>query len=93
MVYKGLQIFLPFGYDYLDGKWLGHSLRKGEKERVALRDQVIADGVELRGWRPSIWGMWIVMAELAALTVTAWVVSSFPVRGCVGRLLRDELTQ
>jgi hypothetical protein len=49
MAYKGLQIFLPFGYDWLDGKWLGHSLRKGEKERVALRDSVKAQGIEMRG--------------------------------------------
>lgn len=75
MCYKGLQIFLPFGYDWLDGKWLGHSLRKGEKERVALRDKVLAEGIEMRGWRPSKWGMIIVMSELTALTVAAWAVS------------------
>ena len=75
VAYKGLNILWPFFYDYLDGKWLGHSLRKGEKERVALRETALTQGVQLRGWKPSRMGMFIVMAELAALTITAWVVS------------------
>lgn len=75
IAYKGLNVLWPIFYDYLDGKWLQHSLRKGEKERVAIRDACVAHGTTLRGWRPSKTGLGIVMAELGALTVTAWAVS------------------
>jgi hypothetical protein len=79
IVYKGLNVLWPFFYDYLDGKWLGHSLRKGEKQRVALRDACLQQGVVLRGWRPSKKGMYLVMAELGALTITAWAVRAVQV--------------
>ncbi|WWD09702.1 hypothetical protein V865_007830 [Kwoniella europaea PYCC6329] len=74
MAYKSLQILYGFFFAWLDGKWLANSLRKGEKERVAIRDAALANNVVLPGWKPSKWGMWIVMGELVALTITAWVV-------------------
>ncbi|OCF32015.1 hypothetical protein I317_06699 [Kwoniella heveanensis CBS 569] len=74
MVYKSLQILYGFFFDWLDGRWLAHSLRKGEKERTEIRDRSIAEGVVLPGWKPSKWGMYIVMGELAGLTITAWAV-------------------
>jgi hypothetical protein len=76
MAYKSVQILWGFFFDWLDGRWLGHSLRKSEVERVALRDRAKAEGVVFRGWRPSKWAMAIVLTELFALTITAWVVSS-----------------
>ncbi|OCF54367.1 hypothetical protein L486_08281 [Kwoniella mangroviensis CBS 10435] len=74
MAYKSLQILYGFFFAWLDGKWLANSLRKGEKERVAIREAALANNVVLPGWKPSKWGMWIVMGELVALTITAWVV-------------------
>lgn len=75
MGYKSFQILLGFFFFWLDGRWLGYSLRMGERKRVALRETVLRQGVMLKGWKPSKWGMIIVMGELVALTITAWTVS------------------
>ncbi|WVF71060.1 hypothetical protein IAT40_005857 [Kwoniella sp. CBS 6097] len=69
MAYKSLQILYGFFFDWLDGRWLSHSLRKSEKERTEIRDRTVAEGVVLPGWKPSRWGMIVVMGELAGLTV------------------------
>ncbi|WVW83550.1 hypothetical protein I302_105571 [Kwoniella bestiolae CBS 10118] len=74
MAYKSLQILYGFFFDWLDKRWLAGSLRKGEKERAAIRDAAIANNVVLPGWKPSKWGMYIIMAELVGLTITAWTV-------------------
>lgn len=74
MCYKLFQIFLGFFFFWLDGKWLGYSLRMSERKRIAFRDTVLRTGVKLKGWRRSKVGMCIVMGELGVLTVAAWTV-------------------
>ena len=74
MCYKSFQIFLGFFFFWLDGKWLGYSLRMSEKKRLAFRETVLRTGVQLRGWKRSKVGMCIVMAELVGLTIAAWTV-------------------
>ena len=74
MAYKSFQILLGFFFFWLDGKWLGSSLRMCEKQRLAFRQTVLRTGVQLKGWEPSRVGMYLVVGELVALTVTAWSV-------------------
>jgi hypothetical protein len=74
MAYKSFQILLGFFFFWLDGKWLGRSLRMCEKQRLAFRETLLRTGVQLKGWEPSRVGMYLVVGELVALTVTAWSV-------------------
>ena len=74
MAYKSFQILLGFFFFWLDGRWLGKSLRMPEKKRMAFREAIMRTGVQLRGWRPSTVGMYVVVGELVALTITAWSV-------------------
>jgi hypothetical protein len=74
MAYKSFQILLGFFFFWLDGKWLGRSLRMCEKERLALRETILRTGVQLKGWQPSKAAMYLVVGELVALTITAWSV-------------------
>jgi hypothetical protein len=74
MAYKSFQILLGFFFFWLDGRWLGRSLRMSEKNRMAFRNTVLQTGVPLQGWQPSRLAMLIVVGELTALTITAWVI-------------------
>lgn len=74
MAYKSFQILLGVFFFWIDGRWLGKSLRMPERKRLAYRDTVLRTGVQLKGWKPSKVGMYIVMGELAAVIVTAWSV-------------------
>ena len=47
---ESIAIVLGPIYDYLDGKWLGHSLRMSETDRVAYRNRVKAEKLDVRGW-------------------------------------------
>lgn len=85
---KAWQICLGPIYDYLDGRWLGHALRKPEAKRramtVALQTEVevnasvervsLLSGSRWRGWRPSKTACAIVGTELMCAIVVAWVV-------------------
>ncbi|WVR07938.1 hypothetical protein IAU60_004981 [Kwoniella sp. DSM 27419] len=71
---KSVEVCLGPIYDYLDGRWLGHSLRLPEVKRLALRRKAIEEGIDYPGWRISRKTSLIVGAELCALIVTAWVV-------------------
>jgi hypothetical protein len=71
---RSFQILLGFFFFWLDGKWLGRSLRMCEKQRLAFRETLLRTGVQLKGWEPSRVGMYLVVGELVALTVTAWSV-------------------
>lgn len=74
MAYKSFHVVLGVFFFWLDGKWLGKSLRMNERNRLAYRDTVLRTGVKLKGWQPSKWGMIIVMGELVGLTIAAWAV-------------------
>jgi len=74
MAYKSFQILLGFFFFWLDGRWLGKSLRMPERKRLAFRETILRTGVQLKGWEPTKLGMYIVMGELVALTITAWSV-------------------
>jgi hypothetical protein len=64
-------------YDVLDGRWLGHSLRMPEKQRVAFRKRAIEEKMDLRGWRVERPVLVAVTGILAAWIVVGWVVSRF----------------
>lgn len=74
MAYKSFQVLLGFFFFWLDGKWLGKSLRMPEKKRLAFRETVLRTGVQLTGWKSSKTGMYVGVGELVALTITAWSV-------------------
>lgn len=63
-------------YDYIDGKWLGHSLRMPEKKRLEIRQRARELPDDLPGWRVSKTVMYTVLAQLAAMVIVAWVVSA-----------------
>ncbi|WVQ95901.1 hypothetical protein IAU59_003000 [Kwoniella sp. CBS 9459] len=71
---KAVEVCLGPVYDYLDGKWLGHSLRLPEQKRLLLRKKAVEEDIDYPGWRISKRTTWIVGAELTALIITAWVV-------------------
>ncbi|OCF39673.1 hypothetical protein I317_06528 [Kwoniella heveanensis CBS 569] len=72
---KAVEVCLGPIYDYLDGKWLGHSLRMPEKKRLELRKKALEEDIDYPGWRISKKTTYIVGGELTALIITAWVVS------------------
>jgi hypothetical protein len=43
---KAVQVCLGPFYDYLDGRWLGHALRKSERKRLELRASDLASAGE-----------------------------------------------
>ncbi|KAL7424462.1 hypothetical protein Q5752_000146 [Cryptotrichosporon argae] len=71
---KALELAYGPLYDYLDGRWLGHSLRMPEGRRVAFRSEVKKSARELEGWRASRPAMYACGALLTALIVTGWTV-------------------
>jgi hypothetical protein len=72
---KSIDIFVGPVYDWLDGKWLGHSLRKPEKERVAFRAEVLEQKRDLRGWRVERPVLISVACIMTAWVIVGWVVS------------------
>ena len=72
---KAIDIFVGPIYDYLDGRWLGHSLRMPEKARVAFRTEAIEQKKDLRGWRVEKKVFWSVAGIMTAWVVVGWVVS------------------
>lgn len=72
---KGLQVLLGPFYDYLDGRWLGHTLRKSEKARLQLHEDMAKDEVVLPGWRVHKPTTWAVSCQLGSMIIVSWVVS------------------
>lgn len=72
---KAVEVLLGPIYDYLDGKWLGHSLRMNEAKRVAFRQKAIEENLDLQGWRVERKVLLGVLGQLSAMIVIAWVVS------------------
>jgi hypothetical protein len=64
-------------YDYLDGKLLGHSLRKSEASRIALQKEQEARGEEFKGWEVKKWVFWLFGGQLACMIFVSWVVSDY----------------
>lgn len=62
-------------YDYLDGRWLGHSLRMPEQQRVAFRQKAIDENLDLRGWRVEKPVFVSIASIMAVWIVIGWVVS------------------
>ena len=75
---KSVEVLLGPLYDYLDGKWLGHSLRMNEAKRVAFRNQAIEEKLDVKGWRVERKVLLAVLGQLSAMIVVAWVVSGMP---------------
>lgn len=71
---KCLQVCLGPIYDYLDGRWLGHSLRMPEKKRVALREDALEKQLDYPGWRIDMRVTYTVCTQLTCLVIVAWVV-------------------
>lgn len=72
---KGVQVLLGPLYDYLDGRLLGHTLRKSEKERLDLAVNMAQQDVVLPGWRIHLPTTWTVICQLGIMVVVSWVVS------------------
>ncbi|WWD19427.1 hypothetical protein CI109_103887 [Kwoniella shandongensis] len=71
---KALQVVWGPIYDYLDGRWVGHSLRRGELQRIEIRKQDLEQHKDSPGWRVSRVTMFVVGGQLTALIIVAWVV-------------------
>ncbi|GFZ49838.1 hypothetical protein JCM24511_07241 [Saitozyma sp. JCM 24511] len=71
---KSLEVVWGPVYDFLDGRWLAHSLRLPEKERLALRREAKERGEPYSGWHVSKKVRCTVMGQLGAMIVVAWVV-------------------
>ncbi|WRT69852.1 uncharacterized protein IL334_006843 [Kwoniella shivajii] len=71
---KAVEVCLGPIYDYLDGRWLGHSLRKPEQKRLAIRKEAIDKEIDYPGWRINKKVSIFVGVELTCLVITAWVV-------------------
>lgn len=65
-------------YDYLDGKLLGHSLRKNEADRLALRKEKELNGETFPGWQVSRTSLCIFGGQFALMILCSWVVSYLP---------------
>jgi hypothetical protein len=72
---KAVQFCLGPIYDYLDGKLLGHSFRRSEKRRIAIREENFASGNLYRGWRVQRWATYVFGGQLVLMILTSWVVS------------------
>jgi hypothetical protein len=72
---KGLQVLLGPLYDYLDGRLLGHTLRKSEKGRLNLAVNMARQDVVLPGWKIHLPTTWTVICQLGIMVVVSWVVS------------------
>ena len=72
---KGVQVLLEPLYDYLDGRLIGHTLRKSEKDRLDLVVNTARQDVVLPGWRIHKPTTWAVICQLGIMAVVSWVVS------------------
>jgi hypothetical protein len=72
---KAFQVLLGPIYDYLDGRLLGHSLRRSEKKRLEMRDEKLAKGEEYLGWKVHKPTTWFFGCQYAAMVLVSWVVS------------------
>lgn len=72
---KAFQVLLGPIYDFLDGRLLGHSLRKSEAARIKLREEQEARGEEFKGWEVKRWVFWLFGGQLGAMILVSWVVS------------------
>jgi membrane protein DedA with SNARE-associated domain len=72
---KAFQVLLGPIYDYLDGKLLGHSLRRSEKKRLAMRDEKLAKGEEYPGWKVHKPTTWFFGMQYLGMVLVSWVVS------------------
>jgi hypothetical protein len=89
---KSLEVVWGPVYDFLDGRWLAHSLRLPEKKRLALRREAKERGEPYSGWHVSKKVRYTVMTQLGAMIVVAWVVSpwarsEYQMRGLRGWLM------
>lgn len=80
---KAVEVIWGPIYDWLDGKWLGHSLRMPEKKRVAFRKKVLEEKQDLRGWRvekpvlysvAGIMTVWVTVGWVVSQTTCSWVL-------------------
>ena len=72
---KAFQVLLGPIYDYLDGKLLGHSLRRNEADRLAIRKDKELRGETFPGWQVSRWSLCLFGGQFACMILCSWVVS------------------
>lgn len=84
---KCVEFILGPIYDYLDGRWLGHSLRMPEQKRVAFRAKAVESELDLPGWRVNKKVLYFVLAQLTCMIIVAYVVST--ASGVCQRLTTD----
>lgn len=78
---KGWQAVEGLVLDVLDGKLLGHVLRRSEKQRVALRDEMGKRGEEFVGWRVIRPVTMFFGGQYVVMVIVSWVVSTGVVSG------------
>lgn len=83
---KAWQVFEGPILDYLDGKLLGHVLRKNEKQRIKLRDEMALEGKEFKGWKVYKSVTMFFGGQYVIMVIVSWVVS------CNFRVHRTKLT-
>lgn len=71
---KGWQVFEGPILDFLDGKFLGHVLRKNEKQRIALRDEMAREGKEFKGWKVIKSVTYIFGTQYVVMVIVAWAL-------------------
>lgn len=69
-----MQVLLGPLYDYLDGRLLGHSLRRNEKTRIAMKDQRMAEGSLYKGWQVNKTVTAIFGGQLCLMILASWAV-------------------
>jgi hypothetical protein len=75
----------------LDGKLLGHSLRRSEKKRLEMRDEKLAKGEEYLGWKVHKPTTWFFGCQYAAMVLVSWVVSEDQITMWCDELMIDLL--
>jgi hypothetical protein len=72
---KSIETCLGPVYDFLDGRWLGHSLRAPEKRRLEIYRNAVINHLDYKGWRINKITMGIVATQLTCMIITGWAVS------------------
>lgn len=72
---KAFQFCMGPILDFLDGRLLGHTLRKNEKDRLELLKDCQDRGIELPGWRVNRLTLCIFGGQFVLMILTSWVVS------------------
>lgn len=72
---KAWQVLEGPVFDWLDGRMLGHTLRKSEKQRLKFDEECEQTGRQLPGLKRSRPVTIIVAIQYVSMVIISWVVS------------------